>query len=257
MTEGPRGLIFDRAAELYHRARPRYPDELFDRIEASLGGFAGREVLEIGPATGVATEALVARGASVSAIEPGSALAAVWASRFGERVTVASFEEIDPVQAHDLVVAATCWHWLDPVTRVQRAAGHLRSGGVLAIWSASHVFPGDADPIFGELQLVYDEIGEGQSATFIPPGVEDLVDLSDELAACDQLDVLGTTTFEWEIRYDAERYIDLLNTFSGHLAMEQWQRDRLFGAIRDRLAERPDGQLRRHWGARLHLARRR
>ncbi len=63
--------------------------------------------------------------------------------------------------------------------------------------------------------------------------------------------------FDWEVSYDAEAYIRLLDTFSGHIAMEQWQRDRLYGAIRERLARRPDGRLRRHWGAVLHVARRR
>lgn len=46
----------------------------------------------------------------------------------------------------------------------------------------------------------------------------------------------------------AGEYIRLLDTFSGHLAMAAWQRDRLYGEIRRRLAERPDGRLRRHWG---------
>jgi hypothetical protein len=39
--------------------------------------------------------------------------------------------------------------------------------------------------------------------------------------------------------------------------MAAWQRDRLYGEIRRRLAERPDGRLRRHWGAVLRVARRR
>jgi hypothetical protein len=38
--------------------------------------------------------------------------------------------------------------------------------------------------------------------------------------------------------------------------MEPWQRDRLYGEIRLRLALRPDGQLRRHWGVVLHVAQR-
>ena len=63
--------------------------------------------------------------------------------------------------------------------------------------------------------------------------------------------------FDWEQVYDAEGYIELLNTFSGHIAMQAWQRDRLYGEIRRRLAARPDRSLRRHFGAVLHVARRR
>ena len=62
--------------------------------------------------------------------------------------------------------------------------------------------------------------------------------------------------FDWERRYDADGYIDRPNTFSGHIAMADWQRDRLHGEIRVRLSRRPDVILRRHWGAALHIARR-
>jgi hypothetical protein len=37
--------------------------------------------------------------------------------------------------------------------------------------------------------------------------------------------------------------------------MEPWQRDRLYGEIRRRLALRPDGLVRRHWGTVLNVAR--
>jgi hypothetical protein len=62
--------------------------------------------------------------------------------------------------------------------------------------------------------------------------------------------------FDWEVSYTAEQYIGLLDTFSGHIAMDAWKRDRLYSEIRHRLAGRPGGRLRRHWGAVLHVARR-
>ena len=78
-----------------------------------------------------------------------------------------------------------------------------------------------------------------------------------EIAASGLFDVVHVRHFDWERRYDADQYIGLLETFSGHIVMAAWQRDRLYGAIRSRLAERPDRTLRRHWGAVLHIARRR
>ncbi len=63
--------------------------------------------------------------------------------------------------------------------------------------------------------------------------------------------------FDWPLTYTADEYIRLLDTFSGHIAMDAWKRDRLYGEIRRRLAERPGGRLRRHWGAVLQVARRR
>lgn len=69
-------------------------------------------------------------------------------------------------------------------------------------------------------------------------------------------EVIDLRHFEWEQSYDADQYIDLLNTFSGHIAMQQSQRDQLYGEIRRRLERRPDRLLRRHWGGVLHVARR-
>jgi hypothetical protein len=63
--------------------------------------------------------------------------------------------------------------------------------------------------------------------------------------------------YDWETQHDAESYIALLDTFSGHLAMAPWQRARLYGEIRERLSARPDPVVRRHWGSVLHVARRR
>ncbi len=63
--------------------------------------------------------------------------------------------------------------------------------------------------------------------------------------------------FDWEQTYDAEAYIELLETFSGHIAMLPWPRDRLYGEIRRRLHDPPGHTARRHWGAVLHIAQRR
>jgi len=63
--------------------------------------------------------------------------------------------------------------------------------------------------------------------------------------------------FDWDVVYDAGGYLGLRDTFSGHITMKPWQRDRLYSEIRRRLGKRVNGSLRRGWGAVLHVARRR
>jgi len=58
----------------------------------------------------------------------------------------------------------------------------------------------------------------------------------------------SSASLDWEVTYDADGYLRLLDTFSGHMAMAAWQRDRLYGEIRRRLGRRADGLLHRHWG---------
>jgi hypothetical protein len=141
--------------------------------------------------------------------------------------------------------------------RYQRAWDRLRAGGHLAFWSALHVFPPGGDPFFREIQDVYDEIGEG-----LPPGASwprpgELPDDRAQIEGSGLFEDVTVRQFDWEVRYTAAEYIRLLDTFSRHIAMAQWQRDRLYGEITRRLAGRPDGRLRRHWGTALHGARKR
>jgi SAM-dependent methyltransferase len=246
------------AADRYDRARPNYPARLFDDLAALTRIQPGDRVLEVGCATGKATRPLVARGLRVTCVELGPRLAAK-ARSLGVEVVEGALEEWEPPPGtrFDLVAAATSWHWLDPVVKYRRASELLRPGGHLAFWSAQHVVPEGGDPFFEELQEIYEEIGEGMAPAerFLRP--DELTVETAEIEASGVFDVIGVRHYDWEVVYDADGYIDLLETFSGHIAMEPWQRERLYGEIRRRLAERADGRLRRHWGAVLHVARRR
>jgi SAM-dependent methyltransferase len=258
-----RRTTFDSAAALYHEARPDYPEALYDALVAAAGLKAGDRLLEVGCATGKATLPLARRGFRITCVEIGPALA-VAARRtladFADLVEVieCDFEAWEPPadDGFDLVFAATAWRWLDPAVRYQRAWRLLRPGGHLAIWSAVHVLPEDGDPFFAELQDVYDEIGESLPENATQPRPGELPDDREEIARSGVFEDVVVRHFDWEIVYTAEEYVRLLDTFSGHIAMEPWQRDRLYGEIRRRLGQRPDGRLRRHWGAVLQVARR-
>lgn len=256
-------MTFDSTAGLYQQARPDYPEALYEALIAATGLTVGDRLLEIGCATGKATLPLARRGFRMTCVELGPALASA------ARQNLAGFPEVEVIEGafetfdrpatdpFDLVFAATAWHWLDPTIRYRRAWDLLRSGGHLAFWSASHVFPQGGDPIFAELQEVYDEIGEGmpEGAAFPRPG--ELPDERAEVERSGLFDAIVVLHFDWEIAYDTEGYLRLLDTFSGHIAMQSWQRDRLYSEIRRRLGERTGGRLRRGWGAVLHVARRR
>ena len=250
---------FDRAAELYHRARPDYPDELYDELVAVTELSPGAHLLEVGSATGKATLPLARRGFRITCLEPGASLAAAARRNlqaFDVDVVQTRFEDwTPPPDPFAMVFAATSWHWVDPTVRYQKAADVLAPGGHLAVWGAGHVLPYDGDPFFEELQDIYDEIGESLPPDRVEPRPQELADDRDEIESSGLFDVVTIGQYDWETVYDADGYIDLLNTFSGHIAMEEWQRDRLYGEIRRRLSQRPDGRLRRHWGGVLHVAR--
>ena len=254
---------FDSAADLYQRARPEYPEALYDALMAAAGLSAGARLLEIGCATGKATLPLARRDFRVTCVELGPALASAARRNLADfpavEVIESAFETFDPPAADpfDLVFAASAWHWLDPAIRYRRAWELLRPGGHLAFWNATHVFPQGGDPFFAELQEVYEEIDEGLPEGVAYPRPGELPDEREEVERSGLFVNVVVLHFDWEVVYDAEEYLRLLDTFSGHIAMKPWQRDRLYSEIQRRLEKRADGRLRRGWGAVLHVARRR
>jgi len=256
------GATFDRAAAFYQRARPDYPAELFDDLIAVTGLTTGDRLLEVGCATGKATLPLARRGFRITCIEPGPHLAGAARSALaGLDVSIIEgrFEDWRPRHGEQfgVVFAATAWDWVNPAARYALAWRALRGGGHLAFWNAAHVFPAGGDPFFRQIQGTYDEIGAGLPTGAAWPRPRELPERTAEIEASGLFEVVHVRHFDWARSYDADGYIELLNTFSSHIAMANWQRERLYTEIRLRLGRRPGRAVRRHWGAVLHIARRR
>lgn len=252
---------FDTAAALYQRARPEYPAALYDHLLDVTRPLTGARLLEVGCATGKATRPLAERGFRLTCVEPGAALAAAARQNLAVHdveVVEQRFEDWDPAgRRFPLVFAATAWHWIDPAARFRRAAEVLTADGHLALWDAVHVLPVDGDPFFEDLQEVYDELGESRPSDAVLPRPQRLPDDRFDIEASGLFDLIDITQYDWETTYDTDGYIDLLDTFSGHIAMPRSKREHLDREIRRRLALRPNGQVGRHWGAVLRIARRR
>lgn len=254
---------FDAVASDYQDARPEYPDALYEALIALAGLRPEADTLcEVGAGPGKATLPLARRGFTMTCVELGAALAARARANLAgfERVAVvnAEFESFRPDGGapFGLVFAATAWPWIDPAVRYLKAWSLLAPGGHLAFWEATHVIPDGGDPFFREIQDVYDEIGAGLPRGWEPWTPRTLPDSRAEIEASGLFTDVAIRRFDWEISYTAQDYIRLLDTFSSNIAMRPWQRDRLYGEIRRRLALRPDGLVRRHWGAVLNVARR-
>ena len=251
---------FDRAADLYLRARPRYPDALYADLISTTGLPEHAALLEVGCGPGLATEPLARRGYHIDCIEPGPALASAAVEHLRSYPNVSVFEGdfetvTNPRPPYAMIYAATAWQWTHPDSRYARAASLLSPRGYLAFWDAMHVFPEGGDPIFRDLQPVYDEIGEGMPPGAVWPTPDSMPDRADEIGSSRCFELVKAKSYDWEVQYTAEGYIDLLRTFSGHINMPEWKRDRLFAAVRSYCNQRKGLPIRRHWGCVLHIAR--
>jgi SAM-dependent methyltransferase len=121
----------------YAEARPNYPAELIDALDALLGGrLEGAHVVDIAAGTGIASRQLAERGAQVTAVELSEAMLAELAvGSVGIRAVRASAHALPLAdRSVDMITCAQAWHWLDPERAIAEARRVLRSGGVLAIW---------------------------------------------------------------------------------------------------------------------------
>src|SRR4029077_15228800 len=111
------GEVFDSVAEAYDDVRRGYPTALVDAALTRGALAAGARVVEVGCGTGKLTQALVARGLRVDAVDPGARMIEVARRRVGRsplvRFHVARFEDVAFGRApFDAVVSATAFHWV-------------------------------------------------------------------------------------------------------------------------------------------------
>jgi SAM-dependent methyltransferase len=234
---------FGEDATRYHRARPTYPPELFEHLH-------GPRILEIAPGTGQATLPLTTIG-EVTAVELSPELAAIARQHAPEaHVEVANFDEWPlPPEPFDLVVCATAFHWLDPNTRMTRCAAALRPGGALAVITTHHV-AGGTEQFFVDVQECYER---WDPAT--PPDLRltPADDIPREFYENREFEEPEFHRFEWEQTYDTEAYVDLLLTYSNHIALPT--RDQLIADITRLIDTRYGGRVAKRYLTQLAVAR--
>jgi SAM-dependent methyltransferase len=253
--------MFEQVPELYQRARPSYPEELFDDLAALAGLHEGSSVLEVGCGTGQATAPLARRGYSVVCVELGEGLAAAARRNLAPfpnvEVVHANFETWEPEHGPvDAIVAFTAFHWIDPELRYEKAARLLRDGGSLSVAGSLHVRRPDGDTFWVDVQEDYDAVAPSPDNR-PPPAPDEVDDLREEIVGSGRFEYVATRRYVWDQSYTADEYISLLDTYSGHRALDDERRAELYGRIRRRIEARPDGRVVKTYVTMLNVARKR
>jgi SAM-dependent methyltransferase len=256
---------FDGDALLYDAVRPGYPEALFDDVVSLSDIPLGGRILEIGCGTGQATVPFARRGYRILCVELGENLAVVARRNLAAyprvEVQTGDFEEWTlEAGTFDLAVSATAFHWLDPAVAYPKVARALRPGGALALFWNEHVRRDASEGFFEAAQRVY----EREAPEIVKPDdhkgrpqPHELPDRTAEIETSGLFDGVIRRDYRWDETYDAEGYLRVLNTYSGHRSLNDASRERLFRGIRDLIEREHGGRIVKGYLTTLYFARRR
>jgi SAM-dependent methyltransferase len=249
---------FEQIAELYDRARPGYPPQVFDDLEELAGIGRGSRVLEIGCGTGKATVPLAERGCEIVAVELGADLAAVARrnlARFPSvSVEVCAFEDWPlPTEPFDLVVSATAFHWIDPEVRVTKVADALKPGGALATFGYEHV-AGGTERFFVDVQRCYERWDPETEPGLLLEPADSIAEDAEELERSGRFGPAVFRRHVWDLEYSTAEYLDVLSTYSGHRALGPARLEALLDCIGTLIDSEYGGRITKRHLTQLRLA---
>jgi SAM-dependent methyltransferase len=154
--------IFDTIPDAFDKYRPRYSEALFADLIAYADIGAGKQVLELGPGTGQATEPILKTGCDYLAIELGEHLAAKMQENFG---AYPNFSLIcDDFITHDfgeakfdMIYSAATIQWIPEEIAFSKTFSLLKPGGVLAMMLTKSDYRAPNEELYQAIQKVYQE----------------------------------------------------------------------------------------------------
>lgn len=237
---------FDDIVYEYERIRPEWPDAIFDDIIMYMGAGGGKRALEIGAGTGKATRHMLNRGFHVTAVEIGANMCEYIARRFAGNddfsVIQSSFEAAELAEnAYDIVYAASAFHWVDASVGCPKARALLDKGGVFALFRYNEIASLD-DPVYMQISEMYKRhYCKYSGAPYRPPVERTHADLSTEAEILRGFRFksmqdygFGDVTmrfYDAYQTYDADGYIEFLNTLADHRNMSDSARKAFHGEI--------------------------
>jgi SAM-dependent methyltransferase len=261
-VDGQRAFGADPAN--YDRARPSYPQAIYDLLCQRCGLHPQTRTFEIGPGTGQATRHLLQRGADpLVVIEPDDRLAAFLTNAANPlsshiEVKIASFEEVQlPWAWFDLGVSATSFHWLDPQTALDKVARLLRPGGWWAMWWNVFGDPTRPDEFHEATQDLFASLEGGSPAGAQRQSFALDVDARvGDLVSVVQFDSIASEMIRWSISLDTQQVKQLYATFSAISRLPVEERQRLLDGLEQVADNRFGGRVERPMVTPIYTARR-
>ena len=222
---------FDKAADVYERARPGYPAEAIDLVVERLG--SGLYV-DLAAGTGKFTRELVARDRDVIAVEPVAGMRRTFSSVLPGVPILAGTAEAMPFGDHSIgaITAAQAAHWFDAPRAIAEFHRVLRPGGRIAlIWNVR-------DESFDWVRKVTEIIDPYERLHGTPRYKHRAWQ-----PAFDQSDLIenvSTSQFRYAQPMTVEGFLDRFNSCSFIAILDDESKSEVIGKLRDLTRTHPD-----------------
>lgn len=232
---------FDTVAAAYEKWRPGYTEDLYEMLFAYIPIDSSSHVVEVGIGGGQATLPVLKTGCNITAVEYGEKFSKLCEKKFWEyknfSVITDKFENLSfPDSEYDLVYSASAFHWIPEELGYSKAYGMLKHGGAFARF-ANHPYRDKGNPgLSAEIDKLYSryycqyygremktetEYGEEQAAK--------RAQIAEKYGFAD----IRYALFHRTRTFSAREYIELLGTYSDHIAMEEKIRTEFFAKIEE------------------------
>ncbi len=246
--------VFDKNALAYDKYRPKYPDQLIEKLIALSGSSPNNQVLEIGCGTGQITSPLLKKGFKITAIEKGKSLADLGRSNIinypNGNIIHADFETWKTAEQFDLVLSAQAFHWIEMESGINKVSDLLRvNGSFVIVW---YTDVSQETPFWKASTHVYDKYFPANKKYHPVP--QHIIEYGNYLKHHKHFRDFTHREYLWSKTYDKESYLGLLSTFSDHMTLETKKRKRFFEEI-ETLIDEFGGLITKHYKAYILCAK--
>lgn len=232
---------FDTVASTYEKLRPGYVEELYGAIFDYIPVGENSNVVEVGSGGGQATAPMLKTGCRLTAVEYGEHFSELLKDKFKVypkfSVVTGKFEDTPfEENAFDLIYSASAFHWVPEKTGYEKVFAMLKKGGAFARF-ANHPYRAKDNP---ELSHEIDDIYDKYYNKYYNKKREVLTEYSEKQAKERAMiaSKYGFTDIKYALFYrervfSAREYIELLGTYSDHVAIEETIRTKFLREIEE------------------------
>ena len=253
---------FDTVAARYEKFRPGYTDDLYRELFNYINIDSSSKAVEVGIGGGQATLPILEKGCTLIAVEYGENFSKLCKKKFEDykkfSVITEKFENVSFTDSqYDLVYSASAFHWVPENIGYSKVYAMLKSGGVFARF-ANHPYPNKDNPILAvEIEKLYSAYYCQYHGKDLKPKEEYSEEQAVQRAQIAKkygfVDIRHAMFYRTRT-FSAEEYIELLGTYSDHIAIEEKIRMEFFSKIEETI-NKYGGSFRIYDTIDLQLAR--